>query len=335
MNIYFSNKKFFLGAAGVLVVLFLCAGFIYALTPVFSEKKTGVKPAVFEIRSGEGFREVSSDLYQAGLIRSSVDFDIFLLVSGRAGELKPGGYQLSQAMSASAIADILSNSAMRSVTVTIPEGSNIYEIDHILSAALIIRRGDLINFHADGDLEGRLFPDTYQFFIGTPISDVVQKFLDDFNTKAEPVLGFDDAQCVADAACERNLTLASIVEKEVPDPEDQKIVAGILLKRLAAGMRLQVDAAVCYAKIMEDPLSESGCYPLTPLDLKIDSPYNSYLYGGMPPGPIGNPGTSSIIAVMHPESSPYWFYISDPTTKKTIFAKTLQEQDHNAATFLK
>ncbi len=333
MNINFSNKKIIFAPAATFLILLACAGFFYALTPVGAQK--GDAPPVFEIRSGEGFREVSRDLYQAGFIRSSVGFDILLLVSGRAGALKPGDYQLTRAMGAPAIEDVLtSNSALQPVTVTVPEGSNIYEIDKILSDALVIHRGDLINFHADGNLEGRLFPDTYQFFTGMPVAAVVQKFLDDFNAKAEPVLGFNDAQCASDAVCEKNLILASIIEKEVPDPEDQKIVAGILLKRLAAGMRLQVDATVCYAKMMAAPLSESGCSPLTPLDLKIDSPYNSYLYGGMPPGPIGNPGVLSIEAAMHPESSPYWFYISDPKTKKTIFAKTLQEQDRNAATFL-
>jgi len=237
-------------------------------------------------------------------------------------------------MSASAIADTLTDSARSEVAVTIPEGSNVYEIDRILSAALVIHPGDLINFHDDGDLEGRLFPDTYHFFTGTDIRAVVQKFFDDWNIKAKPMLGFDESQCVASAACEKKLILASIVEKEVPGPEDRKIVAGILLKRLAANMYLDLDATICYAKQTLDPFSDAGCYPSAVLDFKIDSPYNTYSHKGLPPAPISNPGSSAISAVQNPESSSYWYYLSDPKTKKTIFAKTLEEQNRNRQIYL-
>jgi UPF0755 protein len=332
MDINFLNKKIIWWVAAIFVIALLCGSFFCALSPVSGQKNAA--SAVFEIRSGEGFREVGDDLVRAGFARSAFAFDVFLLFSGRATQLKPGEYQLDQAMSVPAIANELVNSAESETTVTIPEGSDIYDIDEILSAALIIHRGDLVNFHGDGNLEGRLFPDTYQFFTGTAVNDVVQKFLDNFNIKAKPLLGFDDSQCAAIASCEKNLILASLAEKEVPDPEDQKIVAGIILKRLSANMYLNLDATVCYAKQESHPSSSEGCYPLTSLDFKIDSPYNTYSYKGLPLTPIDNPGSSVIIAALHPESSPYWYYLSDPKTKKTIFAKTLDEQNRNRQIYL-
>ena len=120
----------------------------------------------------------------------------------------------------------------------------------------------------------------------------------------------------------------------MPDQNDQEIVAGIILKRLAEGIPLDIDATVCYAKLLGRPTSTAQACSLSPLDFKIESPYNTYLYKGLPPGPIGNPGTSAITAALHPQSSPYLYYLSDPATGKTIFAKTLDEQNQNRVKYL-
>jgi UPF0755 protein len=249
--------------------------------------------------------------------------------------LKPGLYRLDAAMSTPHILDVLSGSGAGEVTVTIPEGSNIYEIDAILSNALVIHPGDLIDFTADGPLEGKLFPDTYQFYTNANVAGVVQEFINTYNAKAAPLLAADPKNA------QNDLILASILEKEVPGPSDQQIVAGILIKRLAAGMPLDVDATVCYAKLLALATSSSNqspssqvCQSLAELDFKINSPYNTYLYRGLPPGPIGNPGVSAITAAIHPVSSPYWYYLSDPKTGKTIFAKTLDEQTQNRVKYL-
>ncbi len=313
-------------AAGLaVIVLAAVALFFYALRPANAASSSTV---VFEVTSGEGFRVVAGNLYASHLIRSAQAFDLFALAGGKALSLRPGRYRLSASMSAGEILGVLSNPSATETTVTIPEGMNLYAIDGILSRALVIHPGDLIGFHADGNLEGKLFPDTYQFYTDTTASSVVQELMDNFDAKALPVLNADPANA------ERNLILASILEKEVPDPKDQAVVAGILLKRMAAKMPLDVDATVCYAKLLAHPTSTASCYPLTALDFTLDSPYNTYLYRGLPPGPIGNPGLSAIAAAMHPESSPYWYYLSDPKTGKTIFAKTLDEQNQNRVKYL-
>lgn len=258
-------------------------------------------------------------------MRSPAAAGAFALLTGSAFAFQPGAYRLSPSMSAPELLRALSDGRDREVTVTIPPDASIYQIDAILSDALVIRPGDLVNFHGDGDLEGKLFPDTYRFFTGSAVADVAQRFLDNFNARAAPLLAADQANATSD------LAVASMVEKEVPDAADQAIVAGILWKRERAGMPLQVDATVCYAMQLADATGTPDCGSL---DLKIDSPYNTYLYKGFPPGPIGNPDLAAIAAAVHPERSPYWYYLSDPKTGKTIFAATLDEQHQNTVKYL-
>ena len=120
------------------------------------------------------------------------------------------------------------------------------------------------------------------------------------------------------------ITMASMLEKEVRSLEDKKIVSGILWKRMEAGMPLQIDATVNYITDKSDP-------GVSIKDTKIDSPYNTYKYPGLPKGPISNPGMDSIIAALEPIKTSYWFYLSDGTTH---FSKTLQEHAANKAKYL-
>ncbi len=321
---------------GIVIVLIIAAAgwFFFSLDPVDATVgSVATPPIVFQVNAGDGLRGIAQNLYAAHLIRSPLAFDIFSLVDGRAFTLKPGWYRLSPSMDTPQIVVALSGGGAGEATVTIPEGSNIYDIDRILSNALVIRSGALITAARTQNLEGRLFPDTYQFYTDDNVADVVKEMTDDFDAKAVSLLTEDPAH--ADAADEqRALIIASILEKEVPGQQDQEIVAGIILKRLADGMPLDIDATVCYAKLLAASSSTAQACSLSALDFKIDSPYNTYLNKGLPPGPIGNPGTSAITAALHPHSSPYLYYLSDPATGKTIFAKTLDEQNQNRVKYL-
>jgi UPF0755 protein len=327
-------RKYIVGVVVLLAVFAVLGLFLYGLAPTGSGGAN--HPVVFEIKQGQGFREIVGGLRAADLVRSSFATEIFALLTGSARSMQPGIYKLDPGMSTPEIVREITSGAAREVTVVVPEGSNIYQIDTILADALVLHAGDLVSFKGTSttpqtaaDLEGRLFPDTYRFFVGSDVQVVVQKFLDNFDQKAAPLLAKDEKNVG------RNLIVASLVDKEVPDPNDQKIVAGIILKRLQAGMPLNIDATVCYAELVARPGSGPDCGSLTSLDLKIQSPYNTYLYKGLPPSPIGNPGISALSAAMDPESSPYWFYLSDPATGKTIFAKTLDEQHANTVKYLK
>lgn len=326
------TKKNIIGVAVVVTAVIVVALFFFSLKPVSA---AGAPPIVFEINQGEGIRAIAGALYTDHLVHSSAAFEFFSLLDGRASELRAGLYRLSPSMDIPQIVAAISNGDAGEATVTIPEGSNIYDIDRILSDALVIQPGSLINLTSTANLqnlpnplEGRLFPDTYQFYTNSSAQDVVNEMTADFNAKATPLLAADPADA------ERNLIIASIVEEEVPDQADQELVAGIILKRLAMGIPLDIDATVCYAKFQADPALAAQACTLTALDFKIDSPYNTYLYKGLPPGPIGNPGTAAIIAALHPQSSPYLYYLSDPKTGKTIFAKTLDEQNQNKVKYL-
>ena len=310
----------------IVAVITAASWFFFSLTPV--DAVVGGSHVVFQVNAGNGFRAVAQNLYTAHLIRSPLAFDLFSIMGGRAFTLKPGLYKLSASMTTPQIVAALANGGAGEATVVIPEGSNIYDIDRILSNALVIHPGDLIHSTSTAGLEGHLFPDTYQFYTNTKVGDVIREMTDNFNTKAASLLAADPANAT------RTLIIASILEKEVSNQADQEIVAGIILKRLADTMPLDIDATVCYAKLLANPTTTAQACSLSALDFKIDSPYNTYLYKGLPPGPIGNPGTSAITAALHPQASPYFYYLSDPATGKTIFAKTLDEQNQNRVKYL-
>jgi len=333
------NKKNIIWAVVIVLIIVASAWFFFSLKPEDARAGNAAQ-VVFTVNPGDGFREVTQHLATAHLIRSPLAFELFSLVGGHAFELKPGLYRLSPTMDVEQIVAALSGGGAGKVTVTIPEGSNIFDIDRILSAALVIRPGALISTAGAQNLEGYLFPDTYQFYTNDSVGDVVREMTSDFNAKAASLFAVAPAGVAfasapgAQGNASRTLILASIVEKEVPDQQDQEVVAGIILKRLADGMPLDIDATVCYAKLLAHPTSTAQTCSLSALDFKIDSPYNTYLNKGLPPGPIGNPGTSAITAALHPQVSPYFYYLSDPVTGKTIFAKTLDEQNQNRVKYL-
>jgi UPF0755 protein len=220
--------------------------------------------------------------------------------------------------------------------ITIPEGYNIEQIDDLLfKKGIISERGSLISISAgelggeywflkDTDsLEGFLFPDTYEFFLDSNPKIVAKKFLDNWKDKASNLF-------ISKEDVFKRVILASMVEKEVPDSKDERaLVAGILLKREKAGMYLQVDSTLCYAK------DKLACKEVVPSDKKIDSLYNTYKNKGFPPGPISNPGLSAIKAALYPKSSEYWYFISDPETGRTVFAQTLDEHTQNIVKYLR
>jgi len=213
------------------------------------------------------------------------------------------------------------------VTVTIPEGITSLEIDEILADAGVTETGQLAAISARDSLEGYLFPDTYRFHRDTPAAEAVSRLTANFELKAVPIIGSDTE------ASRRAVIVASILEREVRDPADQRIVAGIIGKRMEAGIPLQVDATLCYVKRLES--GSESCYPITRVDLTNPSPYNTYLYRGLPPGPIGNPGASALSASIDPQPSPYWFYLSDPATSRTIFSSTNDEHEANKDRYLR
>ena len=318
----FSRKK----ALVAIIIMAMAGAFFYFVHGLGAVSDYSAEPKTFEVREGDGFRGIVDSLESEGLIRSSVAFKILSVITGSASKFKPGFYQLSSRMTSYQILHELVVGSHREVTVKIPEGASVYEVDQILSDNKVLKKGDLISSVAKQKIEGRLFPDTYKFFTDSGVEEVTHKFLTNFELRTKDL----SKQGIRD----EDIILASLLEKEVPDFDDRMLVAGILKKRLAVGIPLQIDATICYIKVAIDPNHDVNCYPLSPLDFKIPSDYNTYLHRGLPPSPIGNPGSSAMRAALNPKSSAHLFYLSDPKTKKTIFAKTLEEQIKNKIRYL-
>jgi len=290
----------------------------------------------FTIRSGAPFDEIAENLKEGGFIKSKTLFKIYSFVSGDINDFKAGHYLLSHDFSLSEIARVLVSGPKEDSVIIIP-GMTLREIDDKLSNNSIIKSGDLINFdiklvkdkyswlEGAKSLEGFLLPDTYNFTQNSSIEGTIEKFLDNFEKKAFVLFENNEEELL------EALILASILEKEIPDYEEQRIAAGIFEKRLEVGMALQVDASLIYAKCSGRFMN---CPQLAALDYKKDSPYNTYLYAGLPPTPISNPSPKTIEAAIKAEKSDYWYYLSDPNTRKTIFGKTLDEHNDNRALYL-
>lgn len=312
--------------AAVITIL-VCAAYVVAgLRPVSSPDEA--REVAVAIPAGTGLRGIADILDANGILRSPAVFKLAAVLWGDARDLKAGSYVFRTDEGVGAILHKLVQGAAQEIEVRIPEGATSYDIDDILASQGVLGPGAFVTYirAQNRPIEGRLFPDTYRFFTGADSRDVLEKFLANFSAKARPLLASSKDP-------ERDLVIASLLEREVPDYADRRIVAGILKKRVAAGMPLQVDATVCYAKEMTAGRTVD-CLPFADADFKIDSPYNTYLYKGMPPGPIGNPGIEAIKTAMNPAPSSYWYYLSDPKTKRTIFSKTFEEHVENRARYL-
>lgn len=301
----------------------------------------------FEITKGNGFSGIIDSLYGQNLIRSKKVSVIYGALTGSAHQLKPGSYLLSAGSSTPEILEVIKRGPSIDVAVILQEGATQKDMDAVLSQKGIFAAGSLNKLSVKSfidkypflknqkSLEGFLFPDTYRFYRQSDPADVGGKILNTFNLKAWPLLSACDGQ---NAKCSglnpaEVLTVASLLEKEAPIFLDRRLIAGIIYRRLAIGMGLQIDATLVYAKCRGTftTCADSKVYRK---DLTFQSPYNTYLHNGLPPGPIGNPGLEAIKAALSPIKSDYLYYLSDPKTGKTIFSETLEEHNNNRAKYL-
>src|SRR3989344_212831 len=334
-----------------LVPVILAALFFGALLIVYLPADLSNPGIVFVIKDGQSSREIALNLEKVGAVRSGKVFLIYAFLTGKIRSLQSGEYLLSPIMNIPQVLEMLSKGDVVKEKITIIEGWNLRDIgwyfenkgmfqaeelfeltgfpaiDHRRSLNLSYPIANIFDskyvFLEDKpdhyNLEGYLFPDTYEINNGESLNSIIPKMLDNFNRKVFARLKNEiDAQ---DKSVFEIITMASMVEKEVITYEDKQIVSGVLWKRLESGMPLQVDATVNYITGRKDSGPTSS-------EKQIDSLYNTYKYKGLPLGPIANPGLDSIKAAIYTKESDFWYYLSTPEGK-TIFSKTLQE--HNAA----
>ena len=292
------------------IVFFVLAGnfwlFFLSAPKNFPSGKTVV------IEKGTGLAEISGKLKKGELVRSKYAFALYARAFNKSKKIKYGKYLFNEPVSVFALVGRLAKGefGFKPIKVTITEGLTIKEISELFGGFENFDKKEFLE--KTEKLEGYLFPDTYLFLPFAETEQIIGTMTDNFKKKAGDV-GKDI------------VIMASLIEKEVPDSDDRKIVSGILWKRLELGMALQVDAVFPYITGKQKVLLE---------DLKIDSPYNTYLNKGLPPGPISNPGLDAIDAARNPKESPYLYYLSGKDSK-THFAKTFSEHLRNKEKYLK
>ena len=321
-------------AAGVVLAPLVILGGLYigyrlGLRPV-STSSVGQS---FTVAPGDNAPRIAQHLADAGLLRSRNSFVTYVNFHGLRARLEVGSYLIAPNLSGDKIAELLAAGKTTTKHMVVPEGYTLMQIK-TLAIADGINATDLTNALAaphtqtflagkpsSVDLEGYLFPDSYQLDATTTAAGLVNQMLDNFGRRVGPE--YTQAFAAEGLTLHQGLTLASIVEREVNISTDRPIVAQIFLKRLSLSQPLGSDVTAKYAA---DLLG-------VPFDVNLNSPYNTRRVVGLPPGPICNPGLSSMDAVAHPATTDYLYFLSGKDGK-TYFAKTYAEHQANIAKYL-
>lgn len=286
---------------------------------------------VFVISPGEAAPSVVGRLEKEGLIKSSWAFNLFLKNSGMAEKIQAGDFKLSPSMDAEEVLSGLTEGRVDK-WVTLLEGWRVEEMAGKLNDELGTPNEEFMK----AAKEGYMFPDTYLFNPDVAASDIVLTMKSNFNRKYDDELQNKIKKLGLTPS--EGVILASIVEREGRSDEVRRMIASILIKRLNIGMGLNADATIQYALVKKGTLAppSEGWWKrhLTKDDLKVDSPYNTYLHRGLPPTPISNPSLSSLQAVAGADpSTPYLYYYHD-SQGRSHYGKTLDEHNENVANYL-
>jgi UPF0755 protein len=286
-----------------------------------------------DIPGGSGTKAIGERLAAAGVVRDPVSFRFALWLSGRARVLKAGEYRFDQPMTPFDVIGKLARGDVYVVSVTFPEGLTIAEMSAIFEshgfgpASSFVEAANDVSLiraldPAAQNLEGYLFPDTYLLPRRAAAPRLIRTMVQGFGRGLTPALR--SAVEARGLSIHQAVTLASIVEKESARADERPVVAGVYLNRFRIGMVLQCDPTVIYA------LKRAGTYSgsLRHEDLAFDSPYNTYRYAGLPPGPIASPGRGSLEATVHPADVEYLYFVSRNDGSHE-FARTLDEHNRN------
>ncbi len=311
------SKKKIVTFSSIFVVLFVLYVSFHAPPKDFPFNQ------VLTIHTGQSLQQITDSLYEQHIIRSPFFFRIHVIIQGGEKRVIAGDYLLDEKVGPADLAYRLVRGKfhLEPYKATIPEGWNVFEIGDYFEK-------HLVNFNLAQFLvlakekEGHLFPDTYFIFPTTKPGAIIDMMENNFDNKISGINFSTTTHSTKDV-----IIMASILENETRTPEDRRIVSGILWKRLKLGMALQVDATFSY-------VNGKNTYELTSDDLKIDSPYNTYKYRGLPPGPIGNPGIDSILAALNPTTTKYLYFLSE-RDGTMHYAQTFEQHKLNKERYLK
>jgi UPF0755 protein len=283
------------------------------------------------LHSGFSTRRIAIELKKAGVIRSVLAFRVWHILHPKLS-LKAGEYLFDRRASMRQVHDRIAGGDIYFHVVTIPEGYTMFDIAKAMEEAGLGSAQDFLKIAQTHtylisdlapeakSLEGYLFPNTYQFTRTQTREDMVAAMVHQFRQVAQ--------QIGLNSDIHRIVTMASIVEKETASPDERPMVASVYYNRLAHRVALDADPSVIYALLLAGNYSGS----LHHADLSVDSPYNTYRFRGLPPGPIGNPGQSALEAAMHPANTEFFYFVSDGNGHHR-FARNLDEHNRNVAAY--
>jgi UPF0755 protein len=327
--------------AALLLIVLLATAAVGGYLWYSIEKPFGTIPAdgIFvTIPHGASMRTAGRLLEQGGVIRSAVAFEIYARRHPKRA-LEAGDYFFDRPMSGKDVFWKLANGEVYEQPFRVKEGDTIFDIAHNLEAAKYMAADDFLKaaqepgqikdlFPDARTLEGFLFPATYNLPRHAKAAELTAMMVHKFREAVTRLGANRMNESEPGESLGSIVTMASLVERETPKPEERPLVAGVFTNRLAKSMMLQCDPTVIYA------LQQEGKYngTLTLKDLRIDSPYNTYENRGLPPGPIGNPGEVALEAAMHPADTTYLYFVAN-TQGGHFFASTLAEHNKNVAKY--
>lgn len=311
------RRPIFLGVLAVAALLAGGMGYLRATEPY-----RGFEGEKFvKLEFGTSTRAIASRLADAGVIQSEWVF-LMLRALRPSVVLQAGEYQFIEAASPWRVFSRLAQGDIYYFEVTIPEGSNIWDIARMLETQGIVTEGEFLSAAADTELiadldpeaeslEGYLFPSTYRLSHSITAKELVRMMVDEFRKQWSKLGGENRAP-------HDTLTLASLVEEETGTPSERSLIAGVFTRRLRVGMNLACDPTVAYAARL------SGKYrgAIYKSDLERDHPYNTYKNAGLPPGPISNPGAAAIRAALNPAKTDYLFFVANAEAPGHVFSAT-------------
>jgi UPF0755 protein len=292
-------------------------------------------PQVLLFPTGSSSKTIASELQRAGVVRSGFAFEL-LHYAMPDKKLKAGEYRFVRPATGLEIFERIARGDVLVRTVVVPEGYNMFEIAAAIEAAGLGKKADFLTVATHDtelirtvdpqakSLEGYLFPDTYQFSRTMTMRDMAAAMVRRFQKEAQTLGMRQDTH--------RLVTLASIVEKETAAPEERPEVASVYANRLAKKMALAADPTVVYAALL------NGNYRGTiyQSDLQSDSPYNTYKFAGLPPGPIASPGAAALQAAMQPANTGYLFFVAaGDGTGRHHFSENFEQHERNVIAYRK
>jgi UPF0755 protein len=291
---------------------------------------SAMQVVIFDAELSTSFQEIATNLEQQGLIRNAFAFRSLARLQKKDTQIKAGEYELSASMKPQEILDKMVRGEMLQRRATIKEGMTIREISQVLQEAGITDAQSFYLAANDPDFavemglkaesfEGYLFPDTYNFRRKTPARKIIATMHEQLHKRLAPE--WFQRAAILELSIHEVLTLASIIEKESGNFDEQPVVSSVFHNRLRKGMRLQADPTVIYGIKNFDG-------NITKRDLLTPTPYNTYIISGLPPGPIANPGINAIKAALYPADTNFLYFVGDGQGKH-IFSETLYQ--HNDA----